>query len=331
MTDVLQDLGATFLGSRLKRLGERMQAGAVRIAAEAGLAVQPAHMTVLATLDGQALTIGQLAQAIGVSQPGITRTVGQMLDLGLVVAEPGEDQRQRTMSLSEAGAAMLARAKVHMWPRVNNGVQALFGGDVDAFLARIAALEAVLDARPLDVLAAESGTPVLRIREFSDDLAGYFHDINVEWISAMYKLEATDVEVLKNPRAKIIDHGGVILFVEARGLGIVGTCALQKTGPASFELTKMGVLASARGLKAGEFLLRAIVERAAALGADPLYLLSNEKSAAAIHLYEKVGFAHDADIMARYGARYARCNVAMRYHPPGAAGAGRAPGGANPR
>jgi len=153
----------------------------------------------------------------------------------------------------------------------------------------------------------------LRIRPFSDDLASHFHDINAEWISAMFKLEATDRDVLRHPRENIIDAGGDILFVEAPGVGIVGTCALQKTGERSFELTKMGVRFEARGLKAGEFLLAAVIERARELGADPLYLLSNAKCEAAIHLYGKAGFRHDADIMARYGARYERCNVAMRY------------------
>ena len=94
---------------------------------------------------------------------------------------------------------------------------------------------------------------------------------------------------------------------------MVGTCALQKTGETSFELTKMGVTASARGLKAGEALLEATIARAMAMRADPLYLLTNTAAAAAIHLYEKLGFVHDAGIMALYGARYARCNVAMRY------------------
>ena len=153
----------------------------------------------------------------------------------------------------------------------------------------------------------------LTIHEYSDDLAIHFRDINAEWITAMFRLEDTDREVLDNPRAKIIDAGGVILFVEAPGLGIVGTCALQKTGPTGYELTKMGVRESARGLKAGEYLLAAVIRRAMALGADPLYLLTNAKCAAAIHLYEKLGFQHDADIMARYGARYERCDVAMRY------------------
>ena len=156
-------------------------------------------------------------------------------------------------------------------------------------------------------------TQQLVIREFEDGLARHFHDINAEWINAMFRLEDTDREVLENPRERIIGTGGQILFVEAVGLGIVGACALQKTGIASFELTKMGVRESARGLKAGEFLLAAVIRRATELGADPLYLLTNAKCAAAIHLYEKLGFRHDAAIMAKYGARYQRCDVAMRF------------------
>ena len=128
-----------------------------------------------------------------------------------------------------------------------------------------------------------------------------------------------------SPRERIIEPGGAILFVEAQGLGVIGTCALRKTGENSFELTKMAVRESARGLKAGEFLLAAVIERAKAMRAATLYLLTNARCAAAIHLYEKLGFAHDAGILARYGARYERCDVAMRYRPPRAVGRRREP------
>lgn len=155
----------------------------------------------------------------------------------------------------------------------------------------------------------------LAIRDYSDDLAGHFRDINAEWIQAMFRMEPTDQEVLDHPRARIIAPGGVILFVEAKGLGVIGTGALQRSTGSGIELTKMGVRESARGLKAGEFLLSALIARAQAMHADPLYLLTNSRCAAAIHLYEKAGFRHDAEIMARYGARYERCDVAMRCGP----------------
>jgi N-acetylglutamate synthase-like GNAT family acetyltransferase/DNA-binding MarR family transcriptional regulator len=313
--DILRDYGAVFLGSRLKRLGERMQAGAAKVITDAGLPVQPSHMPLLAALDQQPMTIGQLAQAVGVSQPGVTRAAAQLVELGLAHSTTGDDQRLRTISLAPAGAAAMARARLKVFPQVGAAVDTLLRDRLDAFMTQLAELETALDATPIDVAAAQSQPSLLTLREYSDDLAPYFHDINAEWITDMFQLEATDREVLEQPRARIIDKGGVILFVEAKGLGIVGTCALQKTGEHSFELTKMGVRASARGLKVGEFLLRAMITRALQLGAEPLYLLTNTKCAAGIHLYEKAGFQHDADIMARYGARYARCNVAMRYVP----------------
>ncbi|GGE79717.1 bifunctional helix-turn-helix transcriptional regulator/GNAT family N-acetyltransferase [Massilia psychrophila] len=313
--DILRDYGAVFLGSRLKRLGDRMQAGAAKVITDAGLPVQPSHMPLLAALDKQPMSIGQLAQAVGVSQPGVTRAVGQLVELGLVLSKTGGDQRLRTISLTPAGEAAMARARLKVFPQVGAAVGTLLHDRLDSFMAQLAELETALDATPIDVVAAQSNPPLLTIREYSDDLAPYFHDINAEWINDMFQLEATDREVLEHPRARIVDRGGVILFVEAKGLGIVGTCALQKTAEQSFELTKMGVRATARGLKVGEFLLRAMIERAMQIGAEPLYLLTNTKCAAGIHLYEKAGFQHDADIMVRYGARYARCNVAMRYLP----------------
>ena len=313
MPDVLAEMGPIFLGSRLKRLAERMQAGAVRVLADAGLSTQPGHMPLLTALDRGPMTIGQLAEAVGSSQPGASRAVGQLVALGLVELARDADQRQRTASLTPAGEAAMARTKLLIWPRVETAVNEICAGLSGPLLEQIAGIEAALAARPLDVRVAAAGQDILTIRDFHDDLAADFHDINAEWIDAMFQLEQTDRDVLEQPRERIIDPGGAILFVEARGLGVIGTCALQKTGESSFELTKMGVRESARGLKAGEFLLAAVIDRAKAMGIEELYLLTNALCAPAIHLYEKLGFRHDPGIMARYGARYGRCNVAMRY------------------
>ncbi len=157
---------------------------------------------------------------------------------------------------------------------------------------------------------AEDG---LILHDFDDAIAHHFGAINTQWLEAMYRIEPTDRDVLDHPRARIVDPRGAILFVDAAGLGIVGTCALQRTGEGRYELTKMGVLEVARGRGVGAFLLDAVIARAQAMGARTLYLLSNRKSAAAIHLYERAGFVHDAGIMADHGARYERCDVAMRY------------------
>jgi N-acetylglutamate synthase-like GNAT family acetyltransferase len=153
----------------------------------------------------------------------------------------------------------------------------------------------------------------LSILDYTDAHAAAFHDINAQWITSMFALEAHDRHVLSHPRETILDPGGAILMVASREHGIVGACALMKASDGVFELTKMGVLENIRGLKAGEYLLRALLDRAATMDMTSLYLLTNSKCEAAIHLYEKLGFVHDVAIMQAYGGTYARCDVAMSY------------------
>lgn len=152
---------------------------------------------------------------------------------------------------------------------------------------------------------------LVEVFDYTDEFAQDFHDINVQWISSMFVLEPIDRQVLSHPRTMILDPGGVILLARVPGLGVVGTACLMKVADGVYELTKMGVRESARGLKIGEVLLAATLQRAQAMALTRLFLLTNHQCEAAIHLYEKLGFEHSADIMAAYGAEYERCDVAM--------------------
>lgn len=119
--DILKELGPVFLGSRLKRLAERMQADAARILAGAGLELQPAQAPLLAALDRGPMTVGELVETVGASQPAVTRTAGQLVALGLVRAERGADQRRRTLSLTPAGEAAMARIRLLIDRRERTG------------------------------------------------------------------------------------------------------------------------------------------------------------------------------------------------------------------
>lgn len=291
MADVLEDLGDLFLGSRLKRLAERLQAGAGRVLRDVGLPIQPAQFPMLAAIDRYGpLTVGQAVEALGVSQPVVTRTLAGLVEMGLVETTRDEaDLRQKTIRLSSAGEAMMARAKPMIWPRVDAAVKQLCADLNGSFLDQVGQIETALDRQSLDARVRDIPQG-LNIRPYSDDLAEAFHRINAEWVQAMFTLEENDVQILTRPRELIIDRGGEILFVETPDSGVVGTCALIKIEEGVFELTKMGVSEAARGRKAGEFLLAATLDRAREIGMERLYLLTNRKCAAAIHLYEKLGF-----------------------------------------
>jgi len=156
--------------------------------------------------------------------------------------------------------------------------------------------------------------PELAILDYRDDLAGAFYSLNIDWIERMFPPEPLDLDILSHPRERIIDKGGIILFA-VDGDAAIGTVALMPVGDGSFEVTKMAVTPAAQGSKTGERLLLALLERARAEGIGRVHLLTNSLCAPAIHLYEKIGFRHDAGIMRAYGAEYARCNVAMAWQP----------------
>ncbi len=154
--DVVRSLGHLCLGTRLKRLGELLQADVQRVLDELDPPVAAAQHPLLAALDRLGpLSVGELAQAVGISQPGVTRSLGQMAALGLVAIEqPEDDQRRRIVSLSPDGARLVEVAKRDAWPRIKATVAELCEGLSGPLLDQLAALEDALAAAPLASRAA---------------------------------------------------------------------------------------------------------------------------------------------------------------------------------
>ncbi|MGO8658329.1 transcriptional regulator, partial [Rhizobium ruizarguesonis] len=66
--DVVRTLGFLCMGSRLRRIGERLQADTQQVIDEAGLSIQAGQYPFLAAIDRAGpLTIGELAQAVGIT------------------------------------------------------------------------------------------------------------------------------------------------------------------------------------------------------------------------------------------------------------------------
>lgn len=316
-SDLLAGFGVGFLGSRLKRLAERMQTDAAEVARALDVPVQPAQMAYLMTirLHGP-IAVGELAERLQLAQPTVTRALGTLGEFVEARPVPG-DGRSRRLALTEKGEALLARVQTELLPRIEAAAAELVQDLQGDFMQGLSKVEARLTESSLLARVQAAGAPAMWARDFSDDLAEAFYRINADWISDMFSLEQNDIDLLSRPRELILDKGGVVLFAETPDLGVVGTAALMVSKDGWVELTKMGVTPEARGRKVGEYLLAKTLERAASLGMDKVYLLTNRKCAAAIHLYEKLGFVHDAEIMRLFGARYERCDVAMAYRPRG--------------
>ncbi|MBY3378539.1 MULTISPECIES: MarR family winged helix-turn-helix transcriptional regulator [Rhizobium] len=149
--DVVRTLGFLCMGSRLRRIGERLQADTQQVIDEAGLSIQAGQYPFLAAIDRSGpLTIGELAQAVGITQPGATRTIGQLLEFGYVDMQPApDDQRRRLVSLTDKGQDLVDYSKKVIWPRIAAAVADLCGDLDGPILEQLAAIEDGLAAMPL--------------------------------------------------------------------------------------------------------------------------------------------------------------------------------------
>lgn len=159
--DIVKSLGFLAMGTRMKRIGERLQADTQVLMETMELPVGPGQCPMLAAIDMLGpLTIGEIAEALGITQPAITRSVNQLAELDyLTVRSAEDDQRRRIVDLTEEGRQLVKRAKAEIWPRIEAAVRDLCGGLSGPLLEQLAAVE--------DGLAARS------LKQRSDTLEGY--------------------------------------------------------------------------------------------------------------------------------------------------------------
>ena len=147
---------------------------------------------------------------------------------------------------------------------------------------------------------------MIEIVTYEPQYARAFHDLNKEWITTFFEMEAEDYKYLENPETYIINQGGYI-FIALFDKNPVGACALVKHGNNEYELSKMAVSPKAQGQKIGQLLAEKIIATAKDLGITKLYLITNSILKPAIALYEKLGFKH----VQNFTSVYARGDVKM--------------------
>jgi DNA-binding MarR family transcriptional regulator len=170
MHDVVKELGFLTLGTRLKRIGESLQAQAHELLASHGMDLPAAHFPLLAALDRLGpLGVGQLSQAVGVSQPVVSRSLVGLEASGLVESSPAEaDGRVRRVRLSRTGHALVRRAKQAVWPVVEAAVAQACKPLKGSLLEQLAALEDALEQATLRQRAVDAGAaPPARARRRS--------------------------------------------------------------------------------------------------------------------------------------------------------------------
>lgn len=150
---------------------------------------------------------------------------------------------------------------------------------------------------------------LITIVDYKPEYQPCFDSFNRLWISAMFEMEQIDEEVLAHPEEMIIKPGGAILMALYDG-HVAGTAGLRKIDSVTFEFTKMAVAEEFRRKGIAEALCYACFKRAKEMGAASIILYTNSLQAAAVRLYEKVGFSY----LALTPGVYKRTNIKMICH-----------------
>lgn len=144
-------------------------------------------------------------------------------------------------------------------------------------------------------------TDLIEIVTYDPKYKKSFKDLNIEWISAYFEIEPSDIKALDHPEEYIMEKGGEI-FSAVLNDEVLGVCALIKSNENYFdyELAKMAVSPKAQGKGIGFLLAKTAIKWAKEKGASKIYLESNTKLQSAIKLYEKLGFKEVTGIPSPY-------------------------------
>jgi DNA-binding MarR family transcriptional regulator len=109
--DYTRDRGPSALGARLRRLSERIDEDAGRIYADLGIPFRQRWWGVMEHLhDHGPSSVGDLAAALGISQPSVSQTRRSLEAAGLLhVRADANDGRSRSLDLSIEGRELYLR------------------------------------------------------------------------------------------------------------------------------------------------------------------------------------------------------------------------------
>lgn len=308
--NIIDSAGYLAISTRLQRLADSLRKDGMQIYTDAGIEFEPKFWPVLYTLSKKSpLGILDLANEIGYAHPSVIALVREMEQKKWIRSvKDKSDSRRRLLSLSPLAHELVLKMQP-VWEVIKAALEEICEGEtpllkaIGEVEARVAKESFADTARRIARNLAENS---VRIVDYEPRHQQAWEGLNIAWISKDYEVEDIDRETLGDPQRYFLDGGGAVLLAEKDG-GIVGTVALQPFGNGAYELAKMTVAENARGLKIGEKLGWAALERARKLGAKKVFLYSNTKSYQAINLYFKLGFR----VVGLDSQEFKRANIQM--------------------
>jgi DNA-binding MarR family transcriptional regulator/N-acetylglutamate synthase-like GNAT family acetyltransferase len=309
---IIKQLGHIAIGTRFRILTDRLMLDADKIYKSLGLEFEPRWFTVFYLINQKSpITITEIAEQLGYSQPAVTQIANSLLKNKLIKAVKGkDDSRKKLITITPKGKELLLNL-IPVWQDIENAVKELLDSTGYDILFILSKLESGLDSSDIYSRVMEKikkrQIEEITIIDYEPRYKKYFRDLNYEWISKYFTIEKKDKLMLENPDKEIIKKGGFILFAKYEN-EIAGTAALIKHSEDVYELAKMAVSENVQGKQIGKKLAREAIKKVRSVNGSTLFLETNSSLLPALNLYKSLGFK---DVEMKVRSEYKRATLRM--------------------
>ncbi|NRA19605.1 MAG: bifunctional helix-turn-helix transcriptional regulator/GNAT family N-acetyltransferase [Oceanospirillaceae bacterium] len=294
----MQTLGCLSLGSRFKRLSDKMYKDVASIYQEQDIDLHPSFFPLFNLLLTKGpLTVTQAAALLNVTHPAISKIAHKMqAEKLLFKASDPSDERRFFLTLDEK-AFQLQQAIAPILVEMRKYLDSIIDSQQFPILKALTEFERAYDERGLinpvlNALANHIDPDSLSIEHWHSDLKADFYRLNAAWLNKYFNglFNDLDRQALETPESYYLARGGYIWFAKLEQK-IVGCIALANHDHGRYEISKMGVDEQYQGRGIGRKLMLIALQKARQLHANSLYLETSSLLPRALTLYQHMGFS----------------------------------------
>lgn len=293
-TDLIKHLGELAFATRLKRLAESLQADVGKIYRDMKVDFEPKWFTMLYALyHNESMSVIELSTLLGLTHPAIIQFAEQMQDRKLVsFVKDKKDARKKLIQLTAKGRNIFEGIEpvLQEIEIANREFLRESGADVLGIVERMERqLELKSMYKRVNERLVSNFIKEVEVTSYTPKHKAAFKLLNVEWLNKYFAVEPVDEKVLDNPKKEILDKEGEIFFALYKD-DVIGTVAIKKTAPKTYEVLKMAVTEKFQSRGVGKLLMNKVVDYAKSKKATALQLGTSRKLEGAMRLYESFGF-----------------------------------------
>ncbi|MCZ2720452.1 helix-turn-helix domain-containing GNAT family N-acetyltransferase [Marinomonas sp. 15G1-11] len=296
----MEQFGVLTLGSRLKRLSDRLFLDVQELYMACKVPISGTYFPILKLLQVSGpLSVVEVASELRLSHPAISKQVAKMIKEDLLdKIIDTKDSRRFILTLSVKGQLAMLKAEpvLNEIKFVLEQTNSLSQGD---FLTTLKQFEDQLMAGELCFKVLDRLNPI-KIIPFDSAYLDEFNRINLAWLTRFFPTQITESErlLLKEPQEKVINKGGSVWLAISdrpesnRLLGAV--IVLPTSSPIRIEMAKLSVVDHAQKMGVAQTLMDTVITYAKDNDIKIISLETSSRLTQAQNLYLRNGFIEKA-------------------------------------